>query len=205
MVIGRRTYGKGLVQEQFELGDGSALRLTIARYYTPSGRSIQRPYDKGRDAYDNDFVNRFRNGSLTSQDTLMASDTAKYFTEEKHRIVYGGGGIKPDIIVPYELTLFTDGLYDLLGASALNNTVYTFFSQHSREMNQYKSFNQFDRAFQVTPELMARLKENLSKDYPAQVKNVWSNTAALAYLNNRVKGDPFAYAVPHERLFSAGK
>lgn len=187
VVIGRRTFGKGLVQEQFELGDGSALRLTIARYYTPSGRSIQRPYDKGRDAYENDFVNRFRNGSLTSQDTLAASDTFKFYTEEKHRIVYGGGGIKPDIIVPYELTLFTDGLYDILGSSPLNNTVYTYFSQHSREMNQYKNFAQFDRAFQVTPELMAKLKDNLSKDYPAQVKSVWNNPRAVAYLNNRVK------------------
>lgn len=187
VVIGRRTFGKGLVQEQFELGDGSALRLTIARYYTPSGRSIQRPYDKGRDAYDDDFINRFRNGSLTSQDTLVASDTVKFYTEERHRVVYGGGGIKPDIIVPYEMALFTDGLYDLLAASSLNNIVYTYFSQHSREMNQYKNFGQFDRSFHVTPELMAALKGSLSKEYPEQVKSVWNNPNAVAYLNNRVK------------------
>lgn len=187
VVIGRRTFGKGLVQEQFELDDGSALRLTIARYFTPSGRSIQRSYDKGRDAYEDDFINRFRNGSLTSQDTLSPADTVKFYTEEKHRVVYGGGGIKPDITVPYELALFTDGLYDLLGSSAINNTVYTYFSQHSREMNGYRNFAQFDRGFQVTPELVLQLKNNLGKDYPTQVKNVWSNPAALAYLNNRVK------------------
>jgi carboxyl-terminal processing protease len=187
VVIGRRTFGKGLVQEQFELGDGSALRLTIARYYTPTGRSIQRPYNKGKDAYEDDFVNRFKNGSLTGMDTLTSSDTVKYYTEEKHRVVYGGGGIKPDIAVPYELVLFTDGLYDLLGASQLNNTVYEYFSWHSREMNQYKNFAQFDRAFQVTPELMLKLKNNLAKDYPAQVRNVWNNASAFAYLNNRVK------------------
>ncbi len=187
VVIGRRTFGKGLVQEQFELDDGSALRLTIARYYTPSGRSIQRPYNKGKDAYEDDFMNRFRNGSLTGQDTLSPADTMKFYTEQKRRVVYGGGGIKPDVIVPYELAFITDGLYDILGSASLLNTAYEYFSQHSREMNQYGTFARFDHAFQVTPELMQRLKSNLVKDYPAQVRTVWNNPRAVAYLSNRLK------------------
>ncbi len=187
VVIGRRTYGKGLVQEQFDLSDGSALRLTVARYYTPSGRSIQRPYDKGREAYESDFENRYTNGSLTGADTFHSDDTVRYFTEEKHRVVYGGGGIKPDIVTPYETDRFNREVYELLYSPVLNNTVYQYFSLHSKEMEVYRSFAAFDTSFKVTPQLMALLKSNYSKDFPAQVKKVWDNPKVQQFLQLRIK------------------
>ncbi|WP_118952263.1 S41 family peptidase [Taibaiella helva] len=187
VVIGRRTYGKGLVQEQFELGDGSALRLTVARYYTPSGRSIQRPYDKGREVYEEDFENRFHNGSLNGPDTLGPADTIRYFTEEKHRIVYGGGGIKPDIITPYESSPLAAELYELLSSPALSNTVYEYYSRNSKEMSVYTSFSQFDASFTITPQLMTALKTNLGKEHAAQVAKVWNDNKALDFIRQRAR------------------
>ncbi len=187
VVVGRRSYGKGLVQEQFELGDGSALRLTIARYYTPSGRSIQRPYNKGREAYEDDFENRYRNGSLTSMDTMKSADTVRYYTEEKHRVVYGGGGIKPDIVTPYETSPFANELYELLSSSILNNTVYEYYSRNNKELNAFTTFRQFDAGFSVTPQLMATLKANYGRDYAQQVNKVWSNARTQDFLKSRIK------------------
>ena len=99
LIIGRRSYGKGLVQREMALGDGSAVRLTIARYYTPTGRSIQKPYENGNDAYFSDYLNRYKNGELISQDSITVADSLKFRTP-KGKIVYGGGGIIPDIFIP---------------------------------------------------------------------------------------------------------
>jgi len=187
VIIGRRSYGKGLVQEQFELGDGSALRLTIARYFTPSGRSIQRPYSKGREVYEEDFENRFRDGSLTAPDTFSSFDTVRYFTEQRHRVVYGGGGIKPDIITPYETNRFAGELYELLSSPMLNNTIYEYFSRNSREMSIYKNFRQFDAGFAVTADMMAKLKANFQAEYGKQAAKVWTDARAMDVLRNRIK------------------
>jgi carboxyl-terminal processing protease len=99
LVIGRRSFGKGLVQRELPFADGSAVRLTMARYYTPTGRSIQKSYKKGAVAYENEFENRFANGELISKDSIKIADSLKFKTP-KGRIVYGGGGIVPDIFVP---------------------------------------------------------------------------------------------------------
>jgi len=188
VVIGRRSYGKGLVQEQFELGDGSALRLTTARYYTPSGRSIQRPYDQGREAYAMDHRSRFADGSLTTDlETPNFVDTVKYYTEEKHRVVYGGGGIKPDITIPYETSEFAGELYELISSQTFSNTLFTYFSQHGRQMGSYKSFREFDSSFRVTPELLQQLKKNLATEWPQEVQKVWSDAHTLDFLQSRVK------------------
>ncbi|MFN9115429.1 MAG: S41 family peptidase, partial [Bacteroidota bacterium] len=102
LIIGRRSFGKGLVQQEMNFEDGSAVRLTIARYYTPSGRSIQKPYTKGNDlAYSNDFYKRFHNGELYVKDSIKVADSLQFKTP-KGKIVYGGGGIVPDIFVPLE-------------------------------------------------------------------------------------------------------
>ncbi len=100
-IVGRRSFGKGLVQREMPLGDGSAVRLTVARYYTPSGRSIQRSYADGGDAYFNDFQKRYENGELYAADSIKVADTLKYKTL-RGRTVYGGGGIIPDVFVPME-------------------------------------------------------------------------------------------------------
>lgn len=98
-IIGRRSFGKGLVQQEIKLGDGSAVRLTIARYYTPTGRSIQRPYADGNDAYFEEYIDRYANGELTSKENIEVNDSLKKITPGG-KVVYGGGGIIPDVFVP---------------------------------------------------------------------------------------------------------
>jgi carboxyl-terminal processing protease len=100
-IVGRRSFGKGLVQREMPLGDGSAVRLTVARYYTPSGRSIQKPYEDKGENYFNEFQKRFETGELYEKDKIKISDSLKFKTK-KGRIVYGGGGIIPDVFVPLE-------------------------------------------------------------------------------------------------------
>ena len=108
IVVGRRSFGKGLVQRPIEFDDGSMMRLTIAHYYTPSGRCIQKPYEKGgKDNYNQDLENRLKHGEMTSADSIHFADSLRYYTLVKHRTVYGGGGIMPDYFVPLDTTRYT--------------------------------------------------------------------------------------------------
>ncbi len=133
-IIGRRSFGKGLVQEQFDFGDGSALNLTIARYYTASGRSIQKSYKKGNEAYYHEVQNRFRNGELTS-DGKTLSDTlynkSKSYTTKSGKLLYGGGGIMPDIYIPFDTSGFTEFYYALSGKGVLNEMVYNYLVKNN--------------------------------------------------------------------------
>jgi carboxyl-terminal processing protease len=188
VLIGRRTYGKGLVQEQYELGDGSALRLTIARYYTPTGRSIQRPYDNGREAYAMDYFNRFLpadSGRVSPLDTSRRS--LKYFTEETHREVFGGGGILPDVIVSFDNLYAHNALYRILSGNQLNESVFQFFAHHKPDFSGYASYSDFDKRYAVSPVLLDQIKVRLEKEFPAEARYVWSDAAALSYLKSRVK------------------
>jgi carboxyl-terminal processing protease len=126
VLVGRRTFGKGLVQEQYDLSDGSALRLTIARYYTPSGRCIQKPYVPGEEAYDHEIDDRYRNGELYHADSLHLSDSTEYRTDAG-RTVYGGGGIQPDIFVPLD-AVFRNTLY-LYATEQVVPMVYDYWEQ----------------------------------------------------------------------------
>jgi carboxyl-terminal processing protease len=105
LIVGRRSFGKGLVQRPVMLPDGSAVRLTVSRYYTPSGRSIQKSYEEGVEAYQREKIERLAKGELTSVDSIHAADTVKFFTMNR-RVVYGGGGIMPDVFVPIDTTEF---------------------------------------------------------------------------------------------------
>jgi carboxyl-terminal processing protease len=127
IVVGRRSFGKGLVQEQYQLKDGSALRLTIARYYTPSGRSIQKPYED-LDAYQNDFNDRYESGELLSENNISITDSTRYFTDNG-RIVFGGGGIIPDVFVPIDTSVLDETF------TRLNQYVANFSFKHV-EQNQ---------------------------------------------------------------------
>lgn len=108
-IVGRRSFGKGLVQREMSLGDGSAVRLTIARYYTPTGRSIQRPYGNGNNAYYNDYQNRYKNGEMVSVDSIKVADSLRFLTA-KGKVLYGGGGIIPDVFVPKDTSLENETL-----------------------------------------------------------------------------------------------
>lgn len=135
-IIGRRTFGKGLVQEQFTLSNGGALRLTVARYYTPLGRNIQKPYTDGYDKYENEVVQRFHDGEVIKGDTTIKSGPA--FKTAKGRIVYGGGGITPDVYIPFDTTRMSGELMKLYSKGTLNNFVYTYYMQHKNEYSVFK-------------------------------------------------------------------
>ncbi len=144
-IIGRRTFGKGLVQEPFSLSDGSELRLTIARYYTPVGRNIQKPYDKGKDEYEEELFNRFHNGEVLRADT--AKQKGPEFKTPAGHIVYGGGGITPDIFVPYDTTLQSPAFTQLYYKGTLNDFAYHYYMQHKAMLQGLKSPADFYKQF----------------------------------------------------------
>lgn len=142
IIVGRRSYGKGLVQEQYDMDNGAGLRLTIAKYYTPSGRSIQRSFAKGREAYQNDFAKRFESGELIGNDTTHIADTTKYYTSNK-RTVYAGGGIKPDIYVPYDTAKLSNALLNIVYTDEMKNEVWDYYMKHRAYLLKYKSVKDF--------------------------------------------------------------
>jgi len=128
-IVGRRSFGKGLVQQEMDLGDGSAVRLTVSRYYTPTGRSIQKPYDhEDNDDYYNEFEKRFDHGELMNADSIKVNDTLKYLTP-KGKVVYGGGGIIPDVFVPIDTTRYFNGIRN----RNLNNFVFDYIDTHRED------------------------------------------------------------------------
>lgn len=132
-IVGRRSFGKGLVQRQLEYHDGSALRLTIARYYTPSGRSIQKPYDRGSEEYRMDLDNRFHHSEMFSADSIR-HDTVKYYTRSG-RVVYGGGGIMPDYFVPLDTVGYTPYFMLVNGRNLIYRFTLEFGDRHRVRMN----------------------------------------------------------------------
>ena len=133
-IVGRRSYGKGLVQREMELGDGSAVRLTIARYYTPTGRSIQKPYKDGNDTYFNDYLRRYKNGELNSEDSIEVNDSLKYITPGG-KVVYGGGGIIPDIFVPKDTDSEKEKLTFLLRGGYMSRFVFDVLEKNREYYN----------------------------------------------------------------------
>lgn len=122
-IVGRRSYGKGLVQREMALGDGSAVRLTIARYYTPTGRSIQKPYSNGNKAYFDDYLNRYKNGELVNADSITVADSLKY-TTPGGKVVYGGGGIIPDVFVPKDTNYEKESLNLMLRSGYMDRFIF---------------------------------------------------------------------------------
>ena len=156
VVVGRRTFGKGLVQRPLTFDDGSEIRLTIAHYYTPSGRCIQKPYKKGdRLDYAMDLDKRYKHGEFTNQDSIHLSDSLKYYTLRKHRVVYGGGGIMPDYFVPLDTTKYTKMHRQLAAKSIVINQSLKFIDAHRKELkSQYKDFNKFLASYEVPSSLI---------------------------------------------------
>ena len=123
IIVGRRSFGKGLVQREMELGDGSAVRLTIARYYTPTGRSIQRPYADGNKAYYEDYLSRYKNGEMQSVDSITVADSLRYVTPGG-KVVYGGGGIIPDVFIPKDTNYEKEAITYALRAGYMSRFVF---------------------------------------------------------------------------------
>jgi carboxyl-terminal processing protease len=153
VIMGRRTFGKGLVQNGFYLTDGSMIRLTIARYYTPSGRSIQRPYNEGYDKYMENFYKRYTDGELMSVDSIRLPDSLKYKTLINNRIVYGGGGIMPDVFVSADTSYISPYFNKLFAKNVLTTFTLDYYDKNRSLLNsKYKSFNDFKSEFEFTPD-----------------------------------------------------
>ena len=157
VVVGRRSFGKGLVQRPIDLPDGSMIRLTVARYYTPAGRCIQKPYES-IEKYNEDLIDRYNKGEMMSEDSIHFPDSLKFKTHKLARTVYGGGGIMPDHFVPIDTTLYTKYHRQLRDKGALMKAHFHFIDAHRKEwLGKYKTFNEFYKRFEVTPDMLAQL------------------------------------------------
>lgn len=147
LIVGRRSFGKGLVQSMFRLSDGSELRLTIARYYTPSGRSIQKPYDKGLDEYQEDFHKRVEHGELFNADSIKFNDSLKYQTVGG-RVVYGGGGIMPDYFIPLDTGWDSRYYMKMMNNNVIREYALNYFQKNEKKLKNIK-FEDFRKSFVI--------------------------------------------------------
>ena len=176
-VIGRRSFGKGLVQEQFDMRDGSAVRLTVSRYYTPSGRSIQKPYEGGKSS--DDFLERLERGELFSADSIQQNDSLQFRTASG-RLVFGGGGIMPDIFVPADSNKFSDYFNALNNTGTLIQFSYVYADQQRAQLERFKTADAFVKGFQVDAALVQALMayaksegiENKGDDYKKDLDTI---------------------------------
>ena len=156
LVVGRRTFGKGLVQRPIDLPDGSMIRLTTSHYYTPSGRCIQKPYEKGKkEEYAQDLEQRYTHGELLHKDSIRLDSSQVYHTLIDKRIVYGGGGVMPDVFVPIDTAQITKFHIALRRNNLINEATLRYIDNHRKALRQqYKTFDQFEREFTVPQSLI---------------------------------------------------
>lgn len=165
VVVGRRTYGKGLVQRPFPFPDGSMMRLTVAHYYTPTGRDIQKPYNKGdQRAYAMDIIDRFNHGELMHADSIRYIDSLKVETLRLHRPIYGGGGISPDRFVPLDTTDFTKYYRDVTAKGIINQYAISYVDANRKEIKRkYKADDDFVRSFSVDAAMLKEIFDRAAK------------------------------------------
>lgn len=163
-IIGRRSFGKGLVQSQIPFADGSALRLTVAKYFTPTGRSIQKPYTAGdEEEYNMDIVNRFKHNEFFSADSIHFADSLR-FTTPKGKVVYGGGGIMPDIFIPLDTTDMTKYYLEVSGRNILYRYTIEYADRHRSELNAAKSLKDIERMFEADKGMFDRFVAYAAKN-----------------------------------------
>lgn len=160
VVVGRRTFGKGLVQRPFPFPDGSMIRLTTQRYYTPSGRSIQKPYVAGEeDSYEHELIDRLQHGEYTNADSVHFADSLRYETLRLRRPVYGGGGIMPDRFVAVDTTKYSDYYRDIVAKGLLNQSCVNYIDENRKALRKkYRTEDSFVEQFTVTPEMLDGLR-----------------------------------------------
>lgn len=165
VVVGRRTFGKGLVQRPVDLPDGSMIRLTTARYYTPSGRSIQKPYEKGNnEKYGRDVIERFNRGELIHADSIHFPDSLRFKTLRQGRTVYGGGGIMPDYFVPLDTNTYTKYHRELMAKSVIINTNLKYIDKYRKRLRaEYPTFADFKARYEVPAEAIRILEAEADK------------------------------------------
>ncbi|MBR6093065.1 MAG: S41 family peptidase [Bacteroidales bacterium] len=197
-IIGRRSFGKGLVQEQFDLGDGAGLRLTVARYYTPTGRCIQKPYDGDREKYILEAYDRYNSGEMFSADSIHFADSLKYITPGG-KVVYGGGGIMPDIYVPLKQDSTEYFFNKIVNASVVFQYAFDYSDAHRDEILKYGDENNFDKSFRFTDkmwnDIMKEAKDKKITGTDEQIAVAKEKTPQLfkAYVARNVFGDEAFY------------
>ena len=199
-IIGRRSFGKGLVQEQIMLSDNSAIRLTVARYYTPTGRCIQKPFDGDREKYLFESFERYENGELFSEDSIHFADSLKY-TTPKGKTVYGGGGIMPDIYVPLVNDSTEYYFNRIVNLGLLYQYAFDYTDRHRQELGRYKTVEAFSKSFRVTDamfnELVKRAEDKGIKgtDEQKQVARREANILLKAYIARDLFDDEGFYPI----------
>lgn len=180
VIVGRRSFAKGLVQRQFPLPDGSEIRLTIAHYFTPSGRNIQKPY-KGEN-YQVELYDRYQSGEMYTQDSIHLTDTTSYFTKEKRRVVYGGGGIIPDIFVPLDTTVNYLYFNQLLAKNVIQEYQLNYVDKNRNNLKrQYPQFETYRRDFKVSDQMVEEIVRKGEK------QGVARNEKTLLLLRDEIK------------------
>lgn len=182
-IIGRRSFGKGLVQEQYQLSDGSALRLTVARYYTPSGRSIQKPYENGVLEYKDDLNQRYEHGEMINADSIKGHNGKEYKTS-KGKIVYGGGGISPDIFVPADTTTLSSAVTGLYRANTIGNYTYLYYIRNRAKLDAFASPTELMKGVQFDESDWKSLRDFAAQD---SVNVGAFTTADKQFLTERMK------------------
>lgn len=165
IIVGRRSFGKGLVQKPMFLPDGSMIRLTVARYYTPTGRLIQKPYENGKEEYEKELSARYEHGEFLNKDSINLSDSLKFKTLKNNRIVYGGGGIMPDVFVPLDTTSVTAFYGKLIRQGVLNSFILRYIDLNRKKLKStYNKFDKYNDQFEVSDKILDELvvygKEN---------------------------------------------
>lgn len=182
IIIGRRSFGKGLVQRPLLLHDQSMIRLTIARYYTPTGRLIQKPYGVNNNDYNLDIVNRYNNGEMMNKDSIHFSDSLAYKTLLNKRTVYGGGGIMPDIFVAMDTSYYSDYYRDIIRKGILNQFVLTYIDTYRDALEKvYPNFETYEKSFEVSDSLIHSLVEY------AKNEGLEENTEQIELSKNQFK------------------
>ena len=203
VVVGRRTFGKGLVQRPFKFEDGSMMRLTVARYYTPSGRCIQKPYKRGdKKAYENELLDRYNEGEYYCLDSIQFNDTLRYRTCLNGRTIYGGGGVMPDVYVPIDTSEYSTYYRDLSAKGIINQFAIKYVDKNRKSISkQFKTVKDFDRGFEVSDEMMRDLiamGENDSIKYDEEkfrTSQQLLKAIAKGLIARDVYGDSGAYSI----------
>jgi len=203
-IVGRRSFGKGLVQEQLSLYDGSALRLTVARYYTPTGRCIQKPYTNGTEEYYKEFHDRFVNGEVLNSDSIHFADSLKY-TTPGGKVVYGGGGIMPDIFIPVE-TGENYGYYNrLINKGVIYDFAFEYTDSHRDDLSRFKNYQDFLSGFNIDNNLFSDFLNFAAKNgVPKDEKGIEARKPDIevllkALIGRNILDDKGFYPVYHQR------
>ena len=186
IIVGRRTFGKGLVQRPVEMPDGSMIRLTVAHYYTPTGRCIQKPYKPGDKAdYDMDFEQRLKHGELTCRDSIHFADSLKYETLREHRTVYGGGGIMPDVFVPLDTLQYTRYHRALVAKGIIVAQTLKYFDKTRKQLRRFKTMADFQREYVLPESLMEEIMAE-GKKQGVEPKDEDERKRALPYMRTQI-------------------